>query len=287
MAVSGSRIKRTRSQLAIAAVLVVSACAPMAHRDGTVGGDSVDMVRVGDAARDAGDHAAALALYQRAHRLDSLNLVPTLRIAETFNRLGAYREAGDAWVSVLHLHPRNFDALVGYGNTLTALQQPVQALEYFERSQKIRETAVQLNGIGVAHDMLGNAMQAQDAYRRGLAIVPGSLRLSNNLGLSLALSGDFTQAISTLEAVVGMPGAGIRHRQNLALAYGVAGFSERARTVGRQDLDELSVQRNMTFYRLVGEMRDHAAKVAAVGAQTNGGISTGGLAVQNATAARY
>ena len=285
MTVSGNKIKRTRTQLTIAAVLMVSACAPMAHRDGTVGGDSVAMVRVGDTARDAGDPAVALPLYQRAHRLDPQNLVPIIRIGETFNQLGAYHEAGDAWVSVLHLEPRNFEALVGYGNTLTALQQPIQALEYFERSQKVGETAGQLNGMGVAQDMLGNAVQAQDAYRRGLAIAPGDLRLSNNLGLSLALSGEFTAAISTLEAVVEMPGAGIRHRQNLALAYTLAGFSERALTVGRQDLDDLSVRRNITFYRLVADMRDHAAKVAAVGAHTNGGIASAGLAVQHATVA--
>ena len=286
MTVSGNRIMRTRSQLAIAAILVVSACAPAAHRDGTVGGDSVSMVRVGDVARDAGDPAAALPLYQRAHRLDPQNMEPIIRIAQTFNQLGAYDEAGNAWVSVLHLEPRNFEALVGYGNTLTALRQPVAALEYFERSQKQGKTAAQLNGIGVAHDMMGNALEAQDAYRRGLAIEPARMRLFNNLGLSLALSGDFTDAIKTLEAVVEMPGAGIGHRQNLALAYGVAGFSERALTVGRQDMDDLSARRNLTFYRLIGDMRDHAAKVAAVGAHTNGGISEGGLIVQSATVAR-
>jgi Flp pilus assembly protein TadD len=287
MAVSGNRIKRTRSQLAIAAILVVSACAPAPHREGAVGGGSAAMVRVGDVARDAGDPAVALPHYQRAHRLDPLNLVPIIRIAQTFNQLGAYTEAGDAWVSVLHLDHRNFDALVGYGNTLTALRQPVAALEYFERSQKVGETPVQLNGIGVAYDLLGNAGQAQEAYRRGLALAPGSLRLSSNLGLSLALSGDFAQAIKTLEAVVEMPGAGVNQRQNLALAYGVAGFTERAQTVGRQDMDELSVQRNLAFYRVVVDMgNDHAAKVAAVGARTTGGIPSGVLAVQSATAVR-
>ena len=286
MAVSGNRLRRTRSQLAIAAVLVVSACAPTAHQAGTVGGDSIAMVRVGDAAREAGDPAVALPHYQRAHRLDPQNLVPIIRIAETFNQLGAYSEAGNAWVSVLRLHPRNFDALVGYGNTLTALQQPLQALEYFDRAQKLRETAVLLNGTGIAHDMLGNAIQAQDAYRSGLKMAPGSMRLSNNLGLSLALSGQFTEALKILEGVADMPGASISNRQNLALAYGLAGFTERARTVGRQDLDDLSVQRNITFYRLIADMRDHAAKVAAVGAHTRGGIATGGMAVQSATVVR-
>ena len=283
MTVSGNRIKRTRAQIAVAAVLVVSACAPMAHRDGSVGGSSADMIRVGDVARDAGDPAVALPHYQRAYRLDPENMVAIIRIGETFNQLGAYNEAGDAWSRILLLEPRNFDALVGYGNTLTALHQPIAALEYFERSQQFGTTAAQLNGMGVAHDMAGNAIQAQDSYRMGLKMDPDSLKMSNNLGLSLALSGGYSEAIRLLEAAAEMPGAGVRHRQNLALAYGMAGFTERAATVGRRDLDDVSVRRNIEFYRMIAGMRDHAAKVAAVGARTNGTFPTGALAIQSAT----
>ena len=47
------------------------------------------------------------------------------------------------------------------------------------------------------------------------------------------------------------------------------------------------MQRNLTFFRLVGDMRDHAAKVAAVGTHKNGGISSAsGLVVQSATVDR-
>lgn len=286
MAVSETRIKRTRWQLAIAAALVVSACSPLPHRDGTVGGDSATMMRLGDAARDAGDPAAALPLYQRAHRLEPANLAPVIRTAETFNQLGAHHDAGDAWASVLRLHPRNFEALVGFGNTLTALNQPLAALEHFERARVIRDTPALLNGLGVAYDMLGNAEQAQEAYRQGLALAPGNLALANNLGVSLALSGDSAGAIETLEAVAAMPGAGIGHRQNLAMAYGIAGFSDRARTVGRQDLDDLTVQRNLAFYRLIDAMPDHATRVAALGARTDGALSLAGLRAPNAVASR-
>lgn len=244
------------------------------------------MMRLGDAARDAGDPAAALPLYQRAHRLDPTNLTPVIRTAETFNQLGAHHDAGDAWASVLRLHPRNFDALIGFGSTLTALNQPLAALEHFERARAIRETPALLNGLGVAHDMLGNAGTAQEAYRRGLEMAPGNLALTNNLGVSLALSGGSAEAIEKLEAAAEMPGSGIGHRQNLAMAYGLAGFYDRARTVGRQDLDELSVQRNMSFYRLVAAMPDHAAKVAALGARTDGALSHAGLTAQSAMVQR-
>jgi len=272
-----SKSKRSRAQLAIAVALVVSACAPQAHRDGTAGGDAANMLRMGDAARDAGDPAAALPLYQRAHRLDRESNVATVRIAQTFNQLGAYHEAGDAWSSMLRLDPRNYDALVGYGITLTALRQPHLALEYFRRAEEIDQSAALFNGVGVANDMLGNAMQAQDAYRRGLELTGNSMQLMNNLGLSLALSGGHQESIETLERVAAMPGAGVRHRQNLALAYALGGFSERAHMVASKDFDdELAIQK-MAFYRMIADMRDHAEKVAAVTAQTARDTQTAGL----------
>jgi Flp pilus assembly protein TadD len=102
----------------------------------------------------------------------------------------------------------------------------------------------------------------------------------------LALSGHFAEAIERLEAIVERPDAGVRHRQNLALAYGLGGFSERAQAVGLQDLDDLAVQRNMTLYRLIGDISGHAAKVAALGAHTGGKIVADGLVAQNATMLR-
>ena len=265
--------KLSRAQLAAAAVMLVSACSPLPHRDGTAGGDSATMLRLGDEARAAGDPATALPLYQRAYTLDSQNSATSVRVAQTFNQLGAYRQAGDIWASILRLEPHNYDALVGYGITLTALKQPTLALEHFERAHQIGETAALYNGMGVAHDMLGNAMQAQDAYRQGLKIAPNSMSLSNNLGLSLALSGSYKEAIDILERVAAMPGAGVRHRQNLALAYALAGYTQHAQTLALQDLDELAVQRDMAGYQLIAGMRDHAEKVAALGAQTSGGIT--------------
>lgn len=283
MTVSGDKIKRGRTQLAVAALLVASACTPLPHREGTVGGGSAALIERGDQARDAGDPAAALPLYQRAHRIDpDANSVTTVRIAQTLNQLGAYHDAGDAWASVLRSEPNNFDALVGYGITLTALDQPLLALEYFERAQQVGESAALFNGMGVSHDMVGRPVQAQEAYRRGLELAPNNIRLANNLGLSLALSGSFNAAISRLEAVSQMPSAGIRHRQNLALAYALAGFGERARTLSYQDLDDLSVQRNMSFYRVLAGMRDHAQKVAALGAFTDGRLPADAVPLQDA-----
>jgi Flp pilus assembly protein TadD len=57
-----------------------------------------------------------------------------------------------------------------------------------------------------------------------------------NYGLALALAGEPAEAVSVLEQVARQPSAAPRTRQNLALAYALAGQWDTARTVVAQDL---------------------------------------------------
>lgn len=272
-----NRLKQRPARLAIAAGLLLSACAPAAHTDGVSGGGSDTMLRVGDAARDAGDISAAIPIYRRAHMLAPLELDPLLRLANTLSDVGAHREAGNAWKRALFIEPRSFDARLGYGETLAALDQPVLALEQFRLAAELGSSADMFNGMGVAHDLLGDAAAAQAAYREGLDN-ERSLKLLNNLGLSLALSGDYDEAISILEEANGFPAAGSRHRTNLALAYALSGQAGRARAIMAMDTDEVSAQRAQAFYTMLASLPDHESRVAAVGTYSavreNGARST-------------
>ena len=49
------------------------------------------------------------------------------------------------------------------------------------------------------------------------------------------------------------------------LAFGLAGDYQMASQIGREDLDELAVVRNISYYRILGAMSDHARKVEVVG----------------------
>ncbi len=278
------RLKQRPATLALAAAMLLSACAPTAHTDAVSGGGTDTMLRVGDAARDAGDLAAAIPVYRRAHALDPLNSAPLLRLATVLHGVGAYREAGNAWDRVLTLEPANFDARVGYGETLVALGQSVLALEQFRRAAETGQSTRLSNGMGVANDMMGDPVAAQAAYLEGLN-EERTLKLLNNFGLSLALSGEPEQAIAVLEEAVALPGASARHRANLALAYAISGNTAGANTILAQDSDDLSAERAVAFYQTVAALPDHAARVAAVGAYSSA-RPNGAISVQNARAAR-
>ncbi len=272
-----NRLKQHPARLAIAVGLLLSACAPAAHTDGVSGGGGDTMLRIGDAARDAGDISAAIPIYRRAHMLAPLELDPLLRLADTLSHVGAHREAGNAWKRALTLEPRSFDARLGYGETLAALDQPSLALEQFRLAAELGDGGDLYNGMGVAHDLLGDAAAAQAAYRKGLD-GERSLKLLNNLGLSLALSGEYDEAIPVLEEANGFPGAGARHRTNLALAYALSGQTDRARAIMAMDTDAVTAQRVQAFYTMLASLPDHESRVAAVGtysaARGNGARST-------------
>lgn len=277
-------LKNRPAQLAIVAVLLLSACAPTAHTDAVSGGGADTMLRIGDAARDAGDLSAAIPIYRRAHALSPLEAGPLLRLAETLHSVGAYREAGNAWDRILRLDGDNFDARVGYGETLMALGQPILALEQFQRASETGTSTKMFNGIGVANDMLGNPAVAQTAYRDGLEIAR-TVKLLNNLGLSLALSGETEEAIAVLEEAGSLVDAGMRHRANLALAYTVSGNTARAAEILSRDMDDVSMMRTIAFYETVTALPDHAGKVSAIGAYSST-RSNGATSAQNARAHR-
>ncbi len=215
--------------------------------------------------RDAGDVAGAIPFYRRAHQLDALQSTPLIRLALALHTLRAYEEAARTWRSALKLAPNNADALRGYGNSLIALNKPHLAIDQLRRSNEVEEDLRAYNGLGVAYDMIGDARGAQVHYRMGLQLAPDNMPLLNNLGLSLALSGDFPESINLLLRVVASATVTARHRQNLALAYGLSGQIEEAAAVARQDLDEVAVANNLAYYAILRAETDPAARFAAIG----------------------
>lgn len=115
-----------------------------------------------------------------------------------------------------------------------------------------------LDGRGVVLDLLGLGEEARRSYQAALEVEPGYLSAMNNLGLSLALDGRYDEAIDVLREAASHPQAQTRHRQNLALAYGLAGHDDAAAAVAGQDLDAGAIQENLEFYRSARGLREQA-----------------------------
>ncbi|MGF1608975.1 MAG: hypothetical protein ACFCUQ_06240 [Kiloniellales bacterium] len=218
------------------------------------------ILRVADATRARGDLATAAGLYQRAHELAPERVEPLIRLGFTLNQAGATVQAAEAFRMALQLESKNTEALRGLGLAMLQRNQVDLAIEQFWAALAIEEDPRLYNALGVAFDMKGDHVGAQTYYYTGLDVDPDSLALRTNLGLSLALSGNYAESISILDEVSRNPAASVQHRQTLALAYGLAGEVEAATQTGLVDLDAAAVERNLRYYEALRDSRQGAPR---------------------------
>ncbi|HEY2890315.1 MAG TPA: tetratricopeptide repeat protein [Dongiaceae bacterium] len=224
------------------------------------------MMRLADTTRQSGDLGQAAGLYQRAAQLEPKNPKPLVELAGVYAQLQMPKDAAQAWTAVLALDPKNTTALRGLANAQLQTGDTPGAIQNLQAAQAILPDWRNDNSLGVAYDMRADHASAVKAYKDGLSLDPGNLQLTNNLGLSLALSGDFTQALPLLESSARDPRATPRMRQNLALAYGLSGDDKKAAEVAKQDLDPAGVKENLGYYEFLRLLQDRNAIASTLGA---------------------
>jgi Flp pilus assembly protein TadD len=203
---------------------------------------------IGDKERASGNPAGAVGFYQRALAIDPAQPKVRLSMGRAMLDAGMPNEAVETFRNILATSPRDSEAQIGLGMALVPLGQPAAAIDPLRKGLAAAPDPRGYRLLGVAENLLGQNAEAEADYNRGLALAPGDQALTSNLGLSLALSGNFNGAIAILRAAAADPRATARTRQNLALALGLAGRNEEAEQVARMDLDEASVQSNLAYY---------------------------------------
>jgi Flp pilus assembly protein TadD len=258
----------------VLALLLAGCQGGMSPDENASGQSSAALMKVADETRAGGDLGTAISLYRRVHEMRPTDAKPLEKLGSTLTQLGAYTEAATAFRAGLDLDESNPDLHRGLAVVLLSLNQPEPAVHEAEAALKKREDDPRLyNIMGVAQDLMGRHEQAQDAYLNGLRLAPKSNGLRNNYGLSLALTGDYGAAATTLTEIADDPAAPPRYRLNLALVYGLAGDDKKASSIARTALDEAAVRNNLSYYALLRRMDDKARTNAIIGGQLHGNPS--------------
>jgi Flp pilus assembly protein TadD len=130
-----------------------------------------------------------------------------------------------------------------------ALGEATIALTYADKALKLApgDTRVLVDR-GATLDALQRHAEAQASYRAALAIAPRNVPARNDLALSLALTGQFSEAIRLIAPLARSSTATPKIRENLALILGLSGDDASAAKVSRMDLDAVSTADNLTFF---------------------------------------
>jgi Flp pilus assembly protein TadD len=213
---------------ALGLVLLVSACANSstnqarpkpAYNLENEGERATMLLRYCGKLHDSGDLYMAASICQRAFDTNPTDPTPLYTLAEIYKTLEAPEQAADAYRAAIMINPDDFEAIYGLakisidtGNYDVAEAQLEKALQINENDPRV------YSAMGVVKDQKGEHAVAQALYRTGLLIDPDNVSLRNNLGLSLALTGDQEESIAMLRQVAREPQAGTVGSSNLAHA---------------------------------------------------------------------
>jgi len=156
------------------------------------------LIELGNRYAARGDHARALAEYQRVLEIMPDSADAHNSAGNALLELDRGQEAVAAFENARRIQPRSAIIEYNLANAYRRLEQAQQAEAHFRRAIELDPRLAQ------AHNNLGTLLQARDemasaetAYRRAIILEPGYAQAHYNLGVLLAKRGDVEGAIAS------------------------------------------------------------------------------------------
>lgn len=220
------RIVTTVSALAVAATMTGCAVGPHSRQLlGTASGH-IGLATEAQAALEAKQYSTAVSLAEQAVQYTPDDAGFRMLLGNCYFAAGRFASAETAYRDSLSLLPNQPQVVLKLALVQIAQGKNAEALGY----------------LNVARDSLDPA----------------------DYGLALALAGRPVDAIQVLESAARGPGADSRVRQNLAMAYGLAGEWTEARTIAAQDLAPNQLEPRIQQWMQVAKPTRASDQVAAV-----------------------
>ncbi|NPD69195.1 tetratricopeptide repeat protein [Lichenicola cladoniae] len=196
------------------------------------------------------------------------NDVPALlRRGDAYYQLGDYPRAAASYRQALTLHVRSVPALMGLGRVALATS-PAEASARFSEVLALEPTnQAAMSNRGVALDLSGLHAEAQDDYRRAIALAhadaargievgadSGALAATQvDLAVSMAISGQPAAAVRILQPIASSPDASPRVRQDLAMALALDDRADDAARLLLTQMSQSQARSAMSGYQALRE----------------------------------
>lgn len=199
-------------------------------------------LRVATAAEASGDKDMAVSMYSAAAAEAPGNTATQLRAAEGLARNGKMEDAAALLTRRLKATPHDPDVLETLGAIQVLVGQPSQAVQTLGLVLAARPGDVKaLTNKAIALDVMQQHADAQLLYRQALVLAPQDPAISNDLALSLMLSGQPEEARRVLSPFRDVAGLPERMRINLGILDAAGGHAEEARELLGSRIDAASL----------------------------------------------
>ncbi|MDA5192996.1 SPOR domain-containing protein [Govanella unica] len=252
--------------------------------------DTSALLALADRIAEAGDPAAAIPLYRRAHEARPRDPAPLLGLGRALAAIGQYGDARDAFERAVGRDKTDPVALTAFGNSLVQMDRAQDGLAFLDNALMLDPRLPEaLRGKATALDLLGRHDEAVMLYGEALAAAPQDIRSLNNYGLSLVLHGATDDGIRVLEGALQTPSStgGMAVRQNLALAYLLRGHEDEARRLVAIDFGQSAADSRLRDLYMVAALPP-ARRLAALVQSGRSVMATApeGLSAQQVAALR-
>lgn len=236
------------------------------------------LVRLGDDMRRSGDAAGAVNLYRAASQSAPHDPVVLERMGEAFLAINDATRAEQAFRGALALDPGDAAGQRGLALALLAQGRAAEALPILQAQARNSTDPALLRADGTALDMVGQPGDAQAVYRRGLQASPIDADLHGNLALSLALSGDATNALAEMQAAIASPDPDPRQDTNAVLVLALTGNADAAQVRGDATIGAAATQELLARAQRALAATDARSRAIAIGLLTGNGSGPATLA---------
>jgi Flp pilus assembly protein TadD len=204
----------------------------------------------------AGGWPEAVAGYRTLYQRQPTDPAVAVSYLRALRNAGQADEAVRVGAEALTKNGDNPKILSDYGKARLAAHDAQGALPLLRAAAAHEPNDWSLySAIGVATDLLGDQAAAQEAYLKALELSPSNPAVTNNLALSLALSGNIDGGIAKIESL----GPAIRRlpqtRQSLALLYALKGDVAKAEPLLRDGMPDKIASDNLAYYRQLNAAR--------------------------------
>ena len=217
----------------------------------------VKLMELGQKAESRGDTDAAIAFYRQANVGFPNAIEPVRALAQTYYRIGAYRNAALSYARLGELaSPEKMAAArLQEGRSWLKARNPGKAALAFETALTHDVTMYEaMSGLGVAQDLMGRGDDARKNYLRALEQSPENRQARNNLALSHLFSDQLDQALPLLRQLVEDHPNQENYRLNLAMALYLSGDQDGSRReLGHVAQGEL-LENNIAAFAKLPEM---------------------------------